>query len=164
MIFMADMSRTTRVRKWIKENGAATFDFDNKYAVLSDGLLLAIEKELKEYPAIALRSKSLNGEQIDFRNQDIILTDGALFSIEKEIKRLNKVKEVKSTSLRGIYQIQLTKQKYKTECYKCRIWFRELCSTIAYFQSMESLLNSLGYDTGRDMRKAAGEEIKKLKK
>ena len=156
--------KTSIVRKWIKENGAANFNFENKYAVLSDGLLLSIENELKEYPAISIRSKSLNGEQIDFRNQDIILTDGALFSIEKEIKRLNKVKDVKSTSIRGIYQVQLTKQKYKTECYKCRIWFRELCSTIAYFQSMENLLNSLGYDTGRDMQKTAGEEIKKLKK
>jgi hypothetical protein len=73
-----------------------------------------------------------------------------LFPIEKEITKLNKVKDVKSTSIRGIYHIELSKKKYVTECYKCRIWFRELCSTIAYFQSMENLLYDLGYDTGRE--------------
>lgn len=143
--------RNIIVRKWIRENGAAGFDFNNKSIILNDGLLFAIENQLKELPALKLRcdEHEHSGEHFDFKNQDIILTDGVLFSIQKEIKRLNKVKDVKRTSTRGIYQVELTKQKYKTECYKCRIWFGELCSIISYFQSMEKMLNNLGYDTGR---------------
>jgi hypothetical protein len=140
--------RNTLVRKWIRENGAATFDFSGKSAILNDGLLFSIESQLKELPALNIKCKEQIGEHFDWKNHDIILTDGLIWNIEKEIKRLNKVKEVRPTSMRGIYQIQLTKHKYKTECYKCRIWFRELHNLIKYFQGMEKLLNTLGYDTG----------------
>jgi hypothetical protein len=139
--------RNALVRKWIRENGAATFDFKNKGIELNDGLLFSIENQTRELPALSIKC---DGEKFDWKNKDIVLTDGALFSIEKEITKLNKVKDVKSTSIRGIYHIELSKKKYVTECYKCRIWFRELCSTIAYFQSMENLLYDLGYDTGRE--------------
>jgi len=140
-------NRNVLVRRWIRENGAATFDFKNKGIELNDGLLFSIENQIRELPALSIKC---DGENFDWKNKDLVLTDGALFSIEKEITKLNKVKDVKSTSIRGIYHIELSKKKYMTECYKCRIWFRELCSTIAYFQSMEKLLNDLGYDTGRD--------------
>jgi hypothetical protein len=143
--------RNTLVRKWIRENGAATFDFFGKSAILNDGLLFSIESQLKELPALNIRCKEQIGEHFDFQQHDIILTDGIIWNIEKEIKRLNKVKEVKPTSQRGIYQIQLTKHKYKTECYKCRIWFEELDNLILYFQNMKKLLNQLGYHTSRKM-------------
>lgn len=146
---MKDNNRNTLVRKWIRENGAATFDFTGKGVILNDGLLFSIENQLKELPALNIRCNGQNGEHFDFKNHDIILTDGVIFNIEKEIKKLNKVKEVKPTSERGIYQIKLTKQKYKTECYKCRIWFEELDNLVLYFQSMQKLLHELGYDTGR---------------
>ena len=148
---MKNNQRNTLVRKWIRENGAASFDFNNKGVILNDGLLFSIETELKELPALRIKNNGIKGEgeYFDFKNQDIVLTDGVLFTIEKEIKRLNKVKEVKPTFTRGIYQVELTKQKFKTECYKCRIWFGELSSLIDYFQSMEKMLHDLGYDTGR---------------
>ena len=149
--------RNTLVRKWVRENGAATFDFSGKSAILNDGLLFSIESQLKELPALNIRCEEQIGESWDWKNQDIILTDGIIFSIEKEIKRLNKVKEVRPTSQRGIYQIQLTKHKYKTECYKCRIWFRELHNLIKYFQRMEKLLHDLGYDTGSEKIKNENE-------
>lgn len=146
--------RNTLVRKWIRENGAATFDFNNKGSViLNDGLLFSIENKLQELPALKVRCNGQNGEHFDFKNHDIILTDGVLFNIEKEIKRLNKVKEVKPTFTRGLYQIELTKHKYKTECYKCRIWFEEIDELISYFQGMKKLLNQLGYNTGRKHEK-----------
>jgi hypothetical protein len=141
--------RNTLVRKWIRENGAANFDFNNSQITLNDGLLFSIESKLEELPALKVRCNGQNGEHFDFKNKDILLSNGVLFTIEKEIKRLNKVKDVKRTSTRGIYQVELTKQKFKTECYKCRIWFGELCSLISYFQGMEKLLHDLGYDTGR---------------
>lgn len=146
--------RNALVRKWIRENGAATFDFKNNGIVLDDGLLFAIENQLKELPALKVRCSENIKEHFDFQKHDIVLTDGLLFFIEKEIKRLNKVKDVKRTSTRGVYQVELTKQKYKTECYKCRIWFGELCSLISYFQSMEKLLYDLGFDTGREIKNA----------
>jgi hypothetical protein len=140
--------RNTVVRKWVRENGAATFNFNDKQLIINDGLLFSIESKLKELPALNIKCNQ-PGEHFDFAANDIVLTQGALFFIEKEIKKLNKIKDVKSTSTRGIYQVQLSKHKYKTECYKCRIWFRELCSMITYFKSMEEMLNGLGYDTGR---------------
>lgn len=146
---MKNSERNTSVRKWIRENGAATFDFNNKGVVLNDGLLFSIENQLQKLPALKIKCNGQNGEHFDFKNQDIVLTDGVLFSIEKEIKRLNKVKDVKPTFTRGIYRVELTKQKYKTECYKCRIWFEELDEVISYFQSMKKLLNQLGYNTSR---------------
>jgi hypothetical protein len=130
------------VRKWIRENGAANFDFHNKNIILNDGLLFSIESKIKDIPAL-----KVCGEEFDFKNKDIVLTDGILFNIEKEIQKLNKVKDTIPTFTRGIYQVQLTKRKYKTECYKCRIWFEELEELIAYFQSMKKLLNQLGYKT-----------------
>jgi hypothetical protein len=146
---MRNNQRNTLVRKWIRENGAVTFDFNNKGVILNDGLLFSIENKLQELPALKIKCNGQNGEHFDFKNKDIILTDGVLFSIEKEIKRLNKVKEVKPTFTKGLYQVELTKQKYKTECYKCRIWFEELDEVIAYFQGMKKLLNQLGYSTSR---------------
>lgn len=141
--------RNTLVRKWIRENGAASFDFNNKGVVLNDGLLFSIENELKELPALKVMCEANNGESFDFKNKDVILTDGVLFNIEKEIKKLNKIKDVKPTFTRGIYRVELTKHKYKTECYKCRIWFEEIDEVIAYFQGMKKLLNQLGYNTSR---------------
>jgi hypothetical protein len=141
--------RNKAVRKWIRENGAVTFDFKNHGVVLDDGLLFAIENQLQELPALKIKCDEHIGEHFDFQKHDIVLTDGVLFSIEKEMKKLNKVKDVKPTFTRGIYQVELTKQKYKTECYKCRIWFEELDDVITYFQSMKKLLNQLGYSTGR---------------
>jgi hypothetical protein len=146
---MKNNLRNALVRKWIRENGAATFDFNNKGVILNDGLLFSIENQLQELPALKVKCNGKNGEHFDFKNKDIVLTDGVLFTIEKEIKRLNKVKDVKPTFTRGIYQVELTKQKYKTECYKCRIWFEELDSVISYFQGMKKLLNQLGYNTSR---------------
>lgn len=144
---MKNLERNKVVRKWIRENGAANFDFNNRGIVLNDGLLFSIETQLRDLPKLKM---CIDGEEFDFKNKDIVLTDGVLFSIEKEIKRLNKVKDVKPTFTKGIYQVELTKQKYKTECYKCRIWFEELDSLIEYFQSMKKLLNKLGYPTGRN--------------
>lgn len=146
---MRNNQRNSLVRKWIRENGAATFDFNNKGVILNDGLLFSIENQLKDMPALKIKCNGQNGEHFDFKNKDIVLTDGVLFSIEKEIKRLNKVKDVKPTFTKGLYQVELTKQKFKTECYKCRIWFEELDEVIAYFQGMKKLLNQLGYNTSR---------------
>jgi hypothetical protein len=149
MIKKNNSEKNSLVRKWIRENGAATFDFTGNKIILNDGLLFSIESQMKELPALNILCKNKNAEQFDFLHKDIVLTDGVLFSIEKEIKRLNKVKDVKATSERGIYQIQLSKHKYKTECYKCRIWFEEIDNMIEYFQSMRDLLNKLGYNTSR---------------
>lgn len=143
---MKNLERNKVIRKWIRENGAANFDFNNRGIILNDGLLFSIESQLKELPKLKMCG---NGESFDLKNKDIVLTDGVIFTIEKEIKKLNKVKDVKPTFTKGIYQVELTKQKYKTECYKCRIWFEELDSVIEYFQSMKKLLNGLGYSTGR---------------
>ena len=142
--------KNSLVRKWVRENGAASFDFPGKSTILNDGLLFSIESQLKELPALSVRCKESVGEFFDWKNKDVVLTDGVIWNIEKEIKRLNKVKEVRPTSQRGVYQIQLTKNKYKTECYKCRIWFEEIDNLILYFQSMRKLLNDLGYKTGRE--------------
>lgn len=98
------------MRKWLRENGAASFDF---------------------------------------KNQDIILQDGLLFSIEKEIKQLRKVKNAKSTS-NGMIAVELTKKKFKTECYKCKIWFRELEDLLEYLTKMKKMLNQLGYKTKQE--------------
>ena len=139
--------RNTLVRKWIRENGAATFDFSNKGVILNDGLLFSIESRINELPALKVMLNKNCGESFDFKNKDVILTDGVLFNIEKEIKRLNKIKDVKPTSTRGIYQVELTEQKFKTECFKCRIWFEEIEEVISYFKGMKKLLNQLGYNT-----------------
>lgn len=138
--------RNKRVRKWIRENGAVNFDFNNRDIILEDGLLFAIESELKELPKMICNCES---EGLDFKNKDIILSDGVIFKIEKEIQNLKKVKNLKPTFTKGIYQVELTKKKYKTECYKCRIWFEELDELIEYFQGMKKLLNELGYKTSR---------------
>ena len=149
MVIKKNNQRNTLVRKWIRENGAATYNFNNNQVVLNDGLLFSIESQLKELPALKIKCDGQNGEHFNFQQHDIILTDSIIFSIEKEIKKLNKVKDVKPTFTRGIYQVELSKQKYKTECYKCRIWFEELDSLIEYFQSMRKLLHDLGYSTSR---------------
>jgi len=84
--------------------------------------------------------------KFDFKEQDIILQDGLLFSINKEIKKLRKIKNAKPT-FDGKFAVELTKQKFKTECYECKIWFRELDSMIEYLKDMKKLLNTLGYST-----------------
>jgi hypothetical protein len=84
--------------------------------------------------------------KFDFKEQDIILQDGLLFSIDKEIKKLHKIKRAKPT-FDGKFAVELTKQKFKTECYQCRIWFQELDSMIEYLKDMKKLLNTLGYST-----------------
>lgn len=138
------------VRKWTRENGAASFDFDGKKIALNDGLLFSIESQVKEFPLLKCKCKA---EDFDFKNQDILLTDGIIFSIEKEIQKLSKIKDAIPTFTKGVYKVELTKRKYKTECYRCRIWFEELDSLIEYFQSMKKLLNELGYSTGRKNKK-----------
>jgi len=146
--------KNTLVRKWIRENGAAVFDFNRECAILDDGLLFSIESKLKELPALNVKCKGqYNGQHFDFKNHDIVLTDGFLFYIEKQVEKLNKVKNVRRTSIRDIFQVELSKRKYKTECYKCRIWFEELNSMILYFKSMKKLLNELGYQTSRKPKK-----------
>jgi hypothetical protein len=95
--------------------------------------------------------------KFDFKDQDIILQDGLLFSIDKEIKNLRKIKRAKPTS-DGKFAVELTKQKFKTECYQCRIWFQELDEMIMYLQDMKKLLNNLGYLTNHN-----GQERKNTK-
>lgn len=87
--------------------------------------------------------------KFDFKNKDIILEDGLLFSVDKEIKKLPKIKATSPTSTQGLYKVDLTKVKYKTECYNCRIWFEELDSMLDYLTRMKELLNELGYKTDR---------------
>ena len=84
--------------------------------------------------------------KFDFKNQDIILQDGLLFSIDKEIKKLHKIKNAKPT-FDGRFAVELTKKKFKTECYQCKIWFGELESMINYLNELKILLNKLGYST-----------------
>jgi len=84
--------------------------------------------------------------KFDFKNQDIILQDGLLFSIDKEIKKLHKIKRAKPT-FDGKFAVELTKKKFNTECYQCKIWFRELEEMILYLNDMKTLLNKLGYKT-----------------
>jgi len=137
------------IRQWVRKNGAATFDLNNKNVILDDGLIFAIENDLKDVSILKAQCNKIPAEKFDFKNKDVLLTDGILFSIEKEIKKLNKVKDIQLTSTRGVYKVELTKQKYKAECFKCRIWFEELESIIEYFKSMAVMLNSLGYNTGK---------------
>ena len=94
--------------------------------------------------------------KFDFKNQDIILQDGLLFSIDKEIKRLHKIKNAKPT-FDGRFAVELTKKKFKTECYQCKIWFQELEEMIGYLMDMKNLLNILGYITNH--KKEKKEEI-----
>lgn len=84
--------------------------------------------------------------KFDFKNQDIILQDGLLFSIDKEIKNLHKIKRAKPT-FDGRFAVELTKKKFRTECYQCKIMFQELNDMIEYLKDMKKLLNQLGYET-----------------
>jgi len=141
---MNNKEKNRIVRKWTRENGAAIFDFEGKSIVMNDGLFFSIESQIKDLHALSIKS---NAEEFDFKNRDIILTDGIIFNIEKEIQKLNKVKEAIPTFTKGVYQVKLSKKKYKTECYKCRIWFEELDKIIEYFQGMRQLLHQLDYKT-----------------
>ena len=102
--------------------------------------------------------------KFDFKNKDIILEDGLLFSVDKEIKKLPRIKAATPTTTTGLYKVDLTKVKYKTECYNCRIWFEELEEMLDYLNRLKMLLNSLGYKTTRKIVKAGEEDNDKQSK
>jgi hypothetical protein len=61
--------RNALVRKWIRENGAATFDFKNNSITILDGLLFSIEHKFGN-----IMEEDLC-DYFDLKNQDVVLSD-----------------------------------------------------------------------------------------
>ena len=118
-----DKSKQKIADSWIKNHGAASFDFKNKDILLYDGGLFAIEKEVKIKPKQKvflgkLKETNING-------------------------KILKLRELKSIPVRRNGKILEEEQEY----YKSIIWFEELDHTINYFKSMKRMLNKLGFKT-----------------
>ncbi len=86
--------------------------------------------------------------RFDLKNKDIHLYDGGLFSIEKEKILLPKIIGTKKLP-NGMSQILVSKKKYPSENLYALIWIQELDETIRYLQSMQRMLNKIGFKTNR---------------
>lgn len=124
-----------KVDNWIKRNGCASFDFNNRDIILWDGGLFAIEKEIKIKP----KQRIIFGKykKIDLNGKTIKAHEMKFIPIRKKGKIIN-----------GEY-----------EYYKVNLWFEELDSTIKRLLSMKRMLNKIGFRT--DYKKTDKEKIKK---
>jgi len=97
------------------------------------------------------------GVRVDFKNHNILIPDGGLWSIQKETKKVHKIighKRITKGEHKGNYQILFSKKKSQTiDHYVVYIWTEELRETILYFQRLEKVLNKMGVDTKRSLRR-----------
>ena len=104
---------------------------------------------------------------LDLKHRDIILNDGGLFSVSKEIKYLprHRLKEIKEGPHKGYSEfVHIKGKKVKYEFYSAIFWFEELHETILYLQSMERMLQSLGYNTNGKYSEELINKLKELSK
>ncbi len=110
---------------WIKNHGAANFDFKNRNVILHDGGIFGISVETKTKPKTRIR--------FDKKHPDV--WNGRKFY------------RIISAPIRKNGKFLLKKENY----YSAILWFEELDETISYFKSMAKMLRKLGFDTSRSL-------------
>jgi len=97
------------------------------------------------------------GASFNFETRDIILHDGGLFSAEihkKRVKKFLRFMKIKSGKHKGFIEGVYSKKKTKIQTtIDAVFWFEELDETINYLRRMKRMLNKLGYDTGKSIRR-----------
>jgi hypothetical protein len=115
--------------KWQRNHGAASFDFKKRNIILHDGGLFAVNVETKTKPK----------KRIWFdKKHPVILNDHKGYNmITAPIKK------------NGKFVLE------KVDYYSVAMWFEEIDDTIRYFKSMKRMLNKLGFNTNRFLKKEA---------
>jgi len=88
----------------------------------------------------------------ELKERNIVFNNGGLFSIEKTTKKVPRTRMLisKKPNEDGNYPVKFVKvkgPKVIQEDYNAYLWFEELEDTIQYLQSMEKMLNKIGYKT-----------------
>jgi hypothetical protein len=111
---------------WIKNHGAASFDFRNRDIILHDGGIFAVTTETKTKPRT----------RIWFNRKHPDTSNG------------HKCYRMISAPIKKNGKFILEKVDY----YSAILWFEELDETIAYFKSMARMLRKLGFNTNRSLQ------------
>lgn len=110
---------------WIKNHGAASFDFKNRDVILHDGGIFGVSVETKTKPKTRIWFD---------KKHPAILNDHKCYNmIFAPIKK------------NGKFVLE------KIDYYSATLWFEEIDETISYFKSMSRLLRKLGFDTNRSL-------------
>ena len=112
--------------KWIRNHGAASFDFKNRDILLGDGGIIVVNVETKTKPRT----------RIWFDKMHPVMLNG------------HKCHRMLSAPIKKNGKFILEKVDY----YSVTLWFEELDETIAYFKSMSRMLRKLGFDTSRSIK------------